>query len=103
MKVQVAKWGNSAAIRLPKVVLEQIGVAEGAEVDMVVENGVLVITPVRTNSPSLAELIRSMDEAGPEGQSESIDWGPDRGSEIIEDDYSNGAASSAADKAKRAS
>jgi antitoxin MazE len=103
MKIQVAKWGNSAAIRLPKAVLEQIGVAEGAEVDMVVENGVLVITPVQTEKPSLAELIRSMDEAGREGQSESVDWGPDRGSEIIEDDYSNGAAAATPGRAKRAS
>jgi antitoxin MazE len=36
----------------------------------------------------LDKLINSMDEAGPEGQSETVDWGPDRGSEIIEDDYS---------------
>ncbi len=36
----------------------------------------------------LEKMIKSMDETGPEGQSETVDWGPDRGSEIIEDDYS---------------
>ena len=34
------------------------------------------------------KMIKSKDEAGPEGQSETVDWGPDRGLEIIEDDYS---------------
>lgn len=34
------------------------------------------------------DLIESMDEAGADGHSETIDWGPDRGSRIIDDDYS---------------
>ncbi len=101
MRVQIAKWGNSAAVRLPKAVLEQAGLAEGAEVEMTVENGVLVLTAVTSRGPSLSELIRSMDEIGPEGQSDTLDWGPDRGSEIIEDDFSSSAEAARA-KAKRA-
>lgn len=103
MKVQIAKWGNSAAVRLPKAVLEQAGLAEGSEVEMVVENGTLLITAVTRDGPSLAELIRSMDEVGPAGLSETVDWGPDRGSEIIEDDYSSPSQPSNRAKAKRAS
>ncbi len=29
MKVQVAKWGNSTAVRLPKAVVEQLGLKPG--------------------------------------------------------------------------
>jgi antitoxin MazE len=103
VRVQIAKWGNSAAVRLPKAVLEQVGLSEGSEVEMVVENGALVITAANSDEPTLAELIRSMDEAGREAQAESVDWGPDRGSEIIDDDYSSPARPSSQGKAKRAS
>ena len=37
---------------------------------------------------TLDDDIKSMDESGPDGHSETIDWRPDRGSEIIDDDYS---------------
>lgn len=37
MKVKVAKWGNSLAVRLPKVVAEDLGLAPGREVDLVQE------------------------------------------------------------------
>lgn len=92
MKVQIAKWGNSAAVRLPKALLEQMGVEAGSEVDMSIDNGVLTITAVETARPSLAELISSMDGVGPDGQADSVDWGPDRGSELIVDEYTTADA-----------
>jgi antitoxin MazE len=102
MKVQIAKWGNSAAVRLPKALLQQAGLAEGSDVEMTVKDGVLVIAALESQT-TLADLIRSMDEVGPEGQSESIDWGPDRGSEVIDDAYSAAAVPRTKGKAKRAS
>ncbi len=38
----------------------------------------------------LAELVAEMKRLGPENEPELIDWGPDVGSEIIEDAYSRG-------------
>jgi antitoxin MazE len=35
MKVKVAKWGNSLAVRLPRVVAEDLGLAPGREIDLV--------------------------------------------------------------------
>ncbi len=90
MKVQISKWGNSAAVRLPKVVLDQLGLAPGAEVELVVKEGAIRMTATAGTTPlTLAELVRSMDEAGPEGQSPTVDWGADRGSEIIDDGYTS--------------
>lgn len=36
--MQVAKWGNSLAVRIPAVVVEALGLVEGAEVEVRVGN-----------------------------------------------------------------
>jgi antitoxin MazE len=36
--VKVAKWGNSLAVRLPKSVVESLGLTEGDEIDVAVAN-----------------------------------------------------------------
>jgi antitoxin MazE len=33
--VQVSKWGNSLAVRLPKTLVEELGLKEGDELDVV--------------------------------------------------------------------
>ena len=88
VRTQIGKWGNSAAVRLPKWVVDQLGLMPGTEVDLSVRDGALRLTAVSNAAPTLAELIASMDALGPQGETELVDWGPDRGSEIIEDDYS---------------
>jgi antitoxin MazE len=35
MKVKVAKWGNSLAVRLPRVVADDLGLAPGREIELV--------------------------------------------------------------------
>lgn len=34
MKVQVGKWGNSLAVRLPKALTDEFGINEGDEIDV---------------------------------------------------------------------
>jgi antitoxin MazE len=34
-KMRVSKWGNSLAVRLPKALVEKLGIAEGDDVDVV--------------------------------------------------------------------
>jgi antitoxin MazE len=91
MKVKVSKWGNSLALRLPKAAVEAAGLTEGSEVDVTVEGRDLrVRQPVRRIRYRLADLVAEMDRLGPENQPETVAWGPDRGSEIIDDAYSRG-------------
>jgi antitoxin MazE len=91
MKAKIAKWGNSAAVRLPKAALEATGLQAGAEVDVVVEGRELRLKQVvRTPHYTLQELLAEMDRLGPESRPEVVDWGPDVGAEIIDDDYSRG-------------
>ncbi|OYW66523.1 MAG: hypothetical protein B7Z40_11295 [Bosea sp. 12-68-7] len=50
MKVQVAKWGNSTAVRLPKAVVEQLGLKPGMTVDVSVEGQSVTLAPNRPQS-----------------------------------------------------
>ena len=45
MKVSIVAIGNSRGVRLPKAVLEQVGLGDEAELS--VENGCIVISPER--------------------------------------------------------
>lgn len=58
--MQVAKWGNSLAIRIPAEVARTLGWQEGDEVDLAVgDDRTAVVTRRRTKAEALAQ-IRSM-------------------------------------------
>ena len=57
MVATVAKWGNSLALRIPQHILQEIELAEGAEVDLVVIDGNLVVKPRSRQRYSLDELV----------------------------------------------
>jgi antitoxin MazE len=87
MKVQVAKWGNSAAVRLPSSVARELGLRPGSQLDLVVEGREVRLRPVRkTPQQQLQDMIAEAKRLGPGYEPEEVDWGPDRGSEIIDDD-----------------
>jgi antitoxin MazE len=91
MKVKVAKWGNSLGVRLPKAAAETAGVGAGTELDLTVEGSGFRLRSIgKTSAQRLKEMLDEMDRLGPEAEPETVDWGPDRGSEIIDDDYSRG-------------
>ena len=91
MKVTVAKWGNSTAVRLPKSVSLDLGLAPGVQLDLVIKDGgILLRTPAKSSKELLQEMVAEMKRLGPENEPETVDWGPDRGSEIIDDAYSRG-------------
>jgi antitoxin MazE len=48
MKVKVAKWGNSLALRLPKHLADELGLAPGKTVDMEKEGTRLAIETAST-------------------------------------------------------
>ncbi len=87
MRVTIAKWGNSKAVRLPKALTEAPGFEEGAQLELTVEkDGFRLRRPAKTSKELLAEMVTEARRLGPEYEPESVDWGPDRGSEIINDD-----------------
>jgi len=90
MQVRISKWGNSLAVRLPKQLAEQLDLTEGQTVDLaIVDDMIKIATEPATRIPryKLSDLIREAEDLGSPAQPETVDWGPDRGAEIIEDDY----------------
>jgi antitoxin MazE len=79
MRAQVAKWGNSLALRIPGAFARQIGVEDGRPVDIVVTDGKLVVTPVASQpSYDIHDLVGQMTT---EARSAEIDTGAPRGDE----------------------
>lgn len=60
MVATVAKWGNSLAVRIPQHIAKEIQLIEGAEVDLVVIDGNLVIKPRPRRRYSLEELVTAI-------------------------------------------
>ena len=57
MRVRVQKWGNSLALRIPKSFATETALDPGAEVDLSIEDGRLVVTPLQSPPYSLDELL----------------------------------------------
>ena len=57
MRVRVQKWGNSLALRIPKSFASETALASGGEVDLTLEDGRLVITPLARPAYSLEALL----------------------------------------------
>jgi antitoxin MazE len=91
VRLRIARWGKSAAVRLPKPVLAELGVDIGQELDLTIENGEARLCPARRYPRvTLAAILAEMDRLGPANRPETVEWGPDVGAEIIRDDYSRG-------------
>lgn len=74
---QLAKWGNSLGLRLPKAIALEAGVEEGDPVDVSVEAGAIVIRPSRP-AYSLEALVAKITPRNRHGES---DWGGPAGDE----------------------
>jgi antitoxin MazE len=61
MRSQVQKWGNSLALRLPKSVAGHFGLTPGSEVELSVNEGHLVVTPVSSWEARLDILLDQID------------------------------------------
>ena len=78
MKVQVRKWGNSLAVRIPKAFAADLGVAQDSSVELSVENGCLLIRPSVAPKYALEALLASV---APANLHNEIDLSPAMGKE----------------------
>ncbi len=87
MKVHIARWGNSTAMRFPKAVAEAMKLEPGTQLELVLEGRDMRLTRPRPSSRRLLdEMAEEARRLGPGFEPGSVDWGPDRGSENIDDD-----------------
>lgn len=80
MGVQVKKWGNSAAIRIPAAIMAAAALNVGQEVEVREEGGRLIIEPITKPVYTLDELLAGMK---PETFHEIVDFGPPVGNEVL--------------------
>jgi antitoxin MazE len=79
-KAQVAKWGNSLAVRIPKEIADEARIREGDPVVLKAAKGYIEVRRA-TRVPSLGELVAQIT---PENRYEETNWGMNQGREDIE-------------------
>jgi antitoxin MazE len=76
MRAKLVRIGNSRGLRLPKALLDQCGFADEVELD--VENGRLVVTPVQAPrkgwDQAFAQMATSGDDRLVDAGQPSSDW-----------------------------
>ncbi len=80
MKTHVQRWGNSLAVRIPKSFATEAGLQPSAEVEITLQNGQIVLTPVSRRAYSLEELVTAITD---ENRHSETDFGPDVGNEAV--------------------
>lgn len=80
MRSFIKRWGNSAAVRVPAAAMQAAHLTIDQQVDIRVEEGKLVIEPLRTEELGLDDLLAGVT---PENIHDEIDFGPPVGREQL--------------------
>jgi len=76
----IRRWGNSAAVRIPRNILFEANLEEGAEVEILLtKEGEITLRAVRKRK-SIQEIFADYDEGF--FQTEEINWGSPQGEEV---------------------
>ena len=80
MSTKIQKWGNSQGLRLAKNVLEDAHLGVGDEVDVVAQDGAIIISPVRKTRGRyrIEDLVARIPA---DYQASEVDWGEPVGKE----------------------
>jgi antitoxin MazE len=62
MKTKIKKWGNSLAVRIPKVIAEQIALSADTPVEMVIIDEQIIVSPLPKPEFTLDELLEGITE-----------------------------------------
>jgi antitoxin MazE len=68
MQTKIQKWGNSLGLRIPRSFAAEAQVEEGSTVDLSVENGRLLVRPLRTRKYALAGLLKKVKRRNVHGE-----------------------------------
>ncbi len=69
MHAKIQRWGNSAAVRLPASILKAMDLGSGDTLEIGVEDGTLILTPVKVRPRyQLSELLAQCDLSAPQDE-----------------------------------
>jgi len=57
MKASVQRWGNSLALRIPKAIAVESGLAHGSVVELKLRKGIIALIPERRRKHELQDLL----------------------------------------------
>ena len=81
----IGRWGKNLAVRFPAEVARAAGLGDGQRVEMLPQNGEVLIRKVAPEI-SIEDLFRGKSaEEWRALYSDAYDWGPDRGREFVEE------------------
>lgn len=79
MHSKVQKWGNSLAVRIPMPYALEIGLARNTDIEITVQDGSLLLTPVIDKKESLTSIMEKINE---QNIHREVDYGKPLGNEI---------------------
>ena len=79
MITKIQKWGNSLGVRIPKTLAQEAAVEEGLPVNVTIEDGRLVVAPIRGGRLDLQELLAQITPDNLHGE---VNFGKPTGREI---------------------
>jgi antitoxin MazE len=65
--MKVSKWGNSLAIRLPKKLVEDLGIAEGDDLNITSTDAQTIVVSKNDGSGDFLLKLRALQKSKPEG------------------------------------
>lgn len=80
MIVSLKKWGNSASVRIPSLIMESLNLKLDDPLDIKEEDGRIIIAPVRNHDFKLEDLLSGITQ---ENLHSRIDFGRPVGKELI--------------------
>jgi antitoxin MazE len=60
MQTKIQRWGNSLAVRIPKVFAEGAGLSAGTQVQLKMREDGFLVRPTRALRPRLRDLLRGV-------------------------------------------
>ena len=76
MQIEVKKWGNSLALRIPKDLAVSLDIQEGQALELeLIDSGLLIKTKRKRSNLSLEDMLKGL------GTMEELDWGKAVGDE----------------------
>lgn len=88
MYATIQKWGNSQGLRIPKTLLDAVGLRENDRVELVQsEGGIQIKKPVSAQHRTLEERLtafygKNIDELDRIASEPEVDWGKPEGAEL---------------------
>lgn len=79
MKVQIQRWGNSLALRIPKSFAVESKIEQGSVVEVSLDRGKIVVEPVADADYTLEELLAGVSKRNLHAE---VDTGGATGKEI---------------------